>query len=257
MRNLRFTKEYVIVALTKRNQPERVVEWKHRIKRANAGKNLRLCKEAIWKRGIWTGIYAADCSGGRNCSGKFDILLFEKEDLLKERLNDIQETFQRASSCLKSIWKEERFQESRSGNMRIEHFWNCCFDFWKQWNSFRRMQLLCMKIIADFKNSTRISRNEQRMDGEDHDDIQWSYKAVVGTKSFQKRTGVGRVWKSDLSYKAADFFGQEMHGDQEYEKNGLQKESADFWFLIYHGNGKTPIQSCVKKSARSLSIVWH
>ena len=44
------------------------------------------------------------------------------------------------------------------------------------------------------------------MDGEDHDDIQWSYKAVVGTKSFQKRTGVGRVWKSDLSYKAADFF---------------------------------------------------
>ena len=37
--------------------------------------------------------------------------------------------FQRVSSCLKSIRKEERFQESRSGNMRIEHFWNCCFDF--------------------------------------------------------------------------------------------------------------------------------
>lgn len=61
--------------------------------------------------------------------GNLTYYFSKKEDLLKERLNDIQETFQRASSCLKSIWKEERFQESRSGNMRIEHFWNCCFDF--------------------------------------------------------------------------------------------------------------------------------
>ena len=50
--------------------------------------------------------------------GNLTYYFSKKEDLLKERLNDIQETF-----------SEERFQESRSGNMRIEHFWNCCFDF--------------------------------------------------------------------------------------------------------------------------------
>ena len=53
--------------------------------------------------------------------GNLTYYFSKKEYLLK--------LFQRASSCLKSIWKEERFQESRSGNMRIEHFWNCCFDF--------------------------------------------------------------------------------------------------------------------------------
>ena len=125
--------------------------------------------------------------------GNLTYYFSKKEDLLKERLNDIQETFSESIRLFEI--------DLERGEISGKPFWEyenrtlleLLLRFLKQWNSFRRMQLSCMKIIADFKNSTRISRNEQRMDGEDHDDIQWSYKAVVGTKSFQKRTGVGRV----------------------------------------------------------------
>ena len=48
MRNLRFPKEYVIVALTKKESTREGSRMKAQDqKRANAGKNLRLCKEAI------------------------------------------------------------------------------------------------------------------------------------------------------------------------------------------------------------------
>lgn len=53
-------------------------------------------------------------------------------------------------------------------------------------------------------------------------------KQLWERRVFRKELEWDEYEKSDLSYKAADFFGQEMHGDQEYEKNGLQKESADF-----------------------------
>ena len=56
------------------------------------------------------------------------------------------------------------------------------------------------------------------MDGEDHDDIQWSYKAVVGTKSFQKELEWDEYENLIYLIKLLTFFGQEMHGDQEYEK---------------------------------------
>ena len=61
--------------------------------------------------------------------GNLTYYFSKKEDLLKERLNDIQETFSESIQLFEIDRKEERFQESRSGNMRIEHFWNCCFDF--------------------------------------------------------------------------------------------------------------------------------
>ena len=120
----------------------------------------------------------------------------EKAKFLKsfDVLNDIQETFsesiqlfeidlERGEISGKPFWE----YENRTLLELLLRFLKAVEQFQKNaaivYENYSRLQ----------KNSTRISRNEQRMDGEDHDDIQWSYKAVVGTKSFQKRTGVGRV----------------------------------------------------------------
>lgn len=126
--------------------------------------------------------------------GNLTYYFSKKEDLLKERLNDIQETFsesiqlfeidlERGEISGKPFWE----YENRTLLELLLRFLKAVEQFQKNaaivYENYSRLQ----------KNSTRISRNEQRMDGEDHDDIQWSYKAVVGTKSFQKRTGVGRV----------------------------------------------------------------
>lgn len=73
------------------------------------------------------------------------------------------------------------------------------------------------------------------MDGEDHDDIQWSYKAVVGTKSFQKELEWDEYENLIYLIKLLTFFWQEMHGDQEYEKTVYRKNLQTFDSLYIMG----------------------
>ena len=52
------------------------------------------CAKRLFEReGYEQVIYAADCSGGRNCSGKFDILLFEKGRSAEGAFKRYSETF--------------------------------------------------------------------------------------------------------------------------------------------------------------------
>lgn len=67
---------------------------------------------------------------------------------------------------------------------------------------------------------------------------EWTEKIMTIYNGLIKQLWERRVFRKELEWdeyenliyliKLLTFFWQEMHGDQEYEKNGLQKESADF-----------------------------
>ncbi|MFQ7529067.1 MAG: hypothetical protein ACLRMN_16950 [Mediterraneibacter gnavus] len=78
--------------------------------------------------------------------------------------------------------------------MRIEHFWNSLLRFLKAVEQFQKNATIVYENYSRLQKTVPVFQEMSREWTEKiADDIQWSYKAVVGTKSFQKRTGVGRV----------------------------------------------------------------
>ena len=142
MRNLRFPKEYVIVALTKKESTREGSRMKAQDQKELMRERICDCAKRLFEREGYEQVSMRQIAAEAGIAvGNLTYYFSKKEDLLKERLNDIQETFSES------------------------------------------IQLF----------EIDLERGEISGNGEDHDDIQWSYKAVVGTKSFQKRTGVGRV----------------------------------------------------------------
>lgn len=94
MRNLRFTKEYVIVALTKKESTREGSRMKAQDQKELMRERICDCAKRLFEREGYEQVSMRQIAAEAGIAvGNLTYYFSKKEDLLKERLNDIQETF--------------------------------------------------------------------------------------------------------------------------------------------------------------------
>ena len=94
MRNLRFPKEYVIVALTKKESTREGSRMKAQDQKELMRERICDCAKRLFEREGYEQVSMRQIAAEAGIAvGNLTYYFSKKEDLLKERLNDIQETF--------------------------------------------------------------------------------------------------------------------------------------------------------------------
>ena len=151
--------------------------------------------------------------------GNLTYYFSKKEDLLKERLNDIQETFSESIQLFEI--------DLERGEISGKPFW--------EYENRTLLELLLrfLKAVEQFqKNAAIVYENYSRLQKTvpvfQEMSREWTEKIMTIYNGLIKQLWERRVFRKELEWdeyenliyliKLLTFFRQEMHGDQEYEK---------------------------------------
>ena len=220
MRNLRFPKEYVIVALTKKESTREGSRMKAQDQKELMRERICDCAKRLFEREGYEQVSMRQIAAEAGIAvGNLTYYFSKKEDLLKERLNDIQETFSESIQLFEI--------DLERGEISGKPFWEyenrtlleLLLRFLKAVEQFQKNAAIVYENYSRLQKSQQLYKIDQifilvplQFFSENSSFPQLLYKTIVYRHDLLRPFSAHFLkygycfLKSDLSYKAADFF---------------------------------------------------